>query len=456
VNVDLSELVRIGGLNLLSIDDKTKNVVGAFCSEGFFNGIASIMLARKFSPFASIFASWITSIDTPYVNIGEVGELLERLFIIEAWSKSKRTGLIKHLEEHIKETNLKEVIYGERDGDQDNEMAQERKKDLVKPYCEMIFQPIALEDFLEAFAGPDAARAYMNECPQLKGSFVAFNHFTMLGESSVRDTPYTVMANYLAYGAAMVPKPDTKGVDLMIPLVLRECEESPEETVVGLSISEIENTVREGLEPMHRTESKEKVSILELQQKIKEKVAEMANQKLEGPSDLIHRMEDTTIENFDDLEMNTIVSKKFKKSGLSFIYIQVKFGKTYQSKLPAPGHVGSSSPHVAFENYFGDRKPNVPYCYIYHHLCSEDMSFRVAKYDEQRAANPPYHFPCLALCGTSTKDTSLKDLMDELSKSHAPSSNPHHPLRRTWAAHPSNIRIEDVGRVVEYDSPPSV
>jgi hypothetical protein len=63
----------------------------------------------------------------------------------------------------------------------------------------------------------------------------------------------------------------------------------------------------------------------------------------------------------------------------------------------------------------------------------------------------PAHFPCLALRGTMTNDVHLKGLMDFLMKTHAPSADEHHPLRRTWAIHSNSLDSMIVGEHLGYD-----
>jgi hypothetical protein len=276
----------------------------------------------------------------------------------------------------------------------------------------------------------------------------------MLGESSVIKTPYTAMANYLAYGAAMLTPPNEQGVDLMIPLVLKDAEtKSCGSEAAVLNVSEMENQARNKVNPTGK-DAKKKVFSNGKEPDVVQDI------QMDEPNTRKRKFEDVEMEFGEDNKGNQMAKNltnddeslgdQFKSSDLSFVYIQVKFGKSYQ-ELPTPGEVGKVCPHLVFGDYFGIGKPNVPYCYIYHHISANEMKYRIIEHTENKSAIAPVHFPCLALFGTSTADTNLKKLMTELTMKHAPSSDPHHPLRRTWAVHENKLQIEDAGEFLDYD-----
>jgi hypothetical protein len=205
--IDMTELVRVGGYNLLEISPENHGIVGHFCSEGIFNGLASALLAHNLDAFMNTMLRWFEKNIPCFVSIGEVGELLSRILMIHAIAHSRRDGYKSNVRQYTRMRNV--------------DFLDERLITL-KLYSEIIYQPVALEDFLNAFVGVQVTKEYFFKFPVLKGSFVGFNHFTMMGHHSVEMDPYSAMANYLSRGAAMITKPRTKSVDMMIPLVLRE------------------------------------------------------------------------------------------------------------------------------------------------------------------------------------------------------------------------------------------
>jgi hypothetical protein len=226
--------------------------------------------------------------------------------------KSKRTGFFEHVETVTKKT-----------------FAQ---KESHRLNSESIFEPVSLKNFLDAFVGEEACAEYMKRHEKLVGSFVAFNHFTFMGHDDVSEDPYGAMANYLSRGAALIPKPCTRGFDSMIPLVLAD-------------------------------------------------------------------------------------------GRLSFIYIQTKFGKSFEGKSPSPADVFLSSPHIAFGDKIGKKDEGVPYAYIYHHITASPFDFKIfpTKAGKFSKVRPPktrklpesietdaenFHFPCLFIQGVKLDASS--------------------------------------------------
>jgi hypothetical protein len=197
--VEAAELVRVGGMALLNFDGGNRTANGVFCSEGIFNGCASLAMVKFFAQVVDELEAWAFSGDPSFLHLGEFGELFERMLLVRAVLTASRNGLVEKL-------NLKKGNLGE------------------KSICELLFEPVAFEDFLNRFCGKDACKGYLDQVPGLKGSFVAFNHFYHMGIGDISLAPYDVLANALSRGAGVVPKNGTKGLDCLIPLVLASGE----------------------------------------------------------------------------------------------------------------------------------------------------------------------------------------------------------------------------------------
>jgi hypothetical protein len=193
--VEAAELVRVGGMALLDFDGGNRTANGVFCSEGLFNGCASLAMVKFFAQIVNHLEAWTFSGDTSFLHLGEFGELFERMLLVRAVSTASRAGLVEKLK--LNNGDLRE-----------------------KSICELLFEPVAFEDFLHRFCGKDACKKYLDQVPGLKGSFVAFNHFYHMGIGDISLGPYDVIANALSRGAGVVPKNGTKGSDCLIPLVL--------------------------------------------------------------------------------------------------------------------------------------------------------------------------------------------------------------------------------------------
>jgi hypothetical protein len=261
-NVDAAELVRVGGMCLLDFIEENHSIEGVFRSEGLFNGAASVLLTSHFADFLHHLKHWLSKSFMSYVNLGELGELVERMILMFTVMNASRSKFKATVNESI-------------------------SLPINKTICEKIFEPVGLEDFLELFVGVDATKGYLDKCQDLKGSFVAFGHFSLMAAGDISNDPYGCVANFLSRGAAIIPKPSTEGLDILIPLVL--------------------------------------------------------------------------------------ASRK-----LSFVYIQVKFGKSYVRTMPSATEVMVSSPHNAFKGKLTMRDGTVtPYCYLYHHLSPHKIKTKV-------------------------------------------------------------------------------
>jgi hypothetical protein len=196
-NLDIAELVRVGGMALLRVDKDTREVTGTYCAEGLFNGCASYIFNKEPEMFIEVFKKWIFGKELSLLSVGEIGEVLNRILIVQAASKAARSGFFKEV-------------------GRQSEVPQKRN------ISESIFEPIALEDFLDAYCGTDARIEYMDAAPdELAGSFLAFSHFYTMGIDWVNEAPYDVAANALSRGAGVVPRPYAKGCDCLIPLALQ-------------------------------------------------------------------------------------------------------------------------------------------------------------------------------------------------------------------------------------------
>jgi hypothetical protein len=170
-----------------------------FCSEGLFNGAASIELQKNFEVFATTLHTWLSTSYPCFVNLGEIGELVERMMMVKAVISAQRTGFSDYVAKVGGNTGK---VVGS------------------KTYSEQICEPVSLEDFLDSFVGYVDREKYLDRFKELRGSFLGFNHFASLRSSAVADDVYGAMANFLCRGAGLIPKPGTKGFDAMIPLVL--------------------------------------------------------------------------------------------------------------------------------------------------------------------------------------------------------------------------------------------
>jgi hypothetical protein len=319
-DVDLAELVRAGCFNLLSVNSHNNSVVGMFCSEGIFNGAASVVLCRYINTFFMWLHDWLSSSFPCFVNIGEVGELVDRMLLIEAVMNSKRIKFF----ERVKTVTGKAV----------------EDENIKKNFCESIYEPVGLEDFLNAFVGETECKEYLDSIEELKGAFLAFNHFTFLGCDDVHKDPYGACANYLSRGAAIIPKPYTKGFDVMIPLVLAD-------------------------------------------------------------------------------------------KRLSFIYVQTKCGKSFESKAkPSAEDVLNGSPHAAFKGKLGKRGEEVPYCYIYHYVTSSPYNCKTLAYEEKPPNDSNVKKAKVTKNGTKAKKNiscEMSPLQSNLKKVRISTDNPLPP-----------------------------
>lgn len=195
-DVDIAELVRVGPMALMDIERVDKTVEAIACSEGLFNGVASWMLLKYLEETGRWFSNWIKQNERCVISVGEIGEVIDRIAMLRAVSVAERSGAFK--------------IMGR------NESVKLRKQTL-----EFIYEPVSLEEFLAAYAGEEAAAAYLYAHPDLHGSFVAFSHFIYMGKDPLANHPYDVAANAFTRGAAVVPRLNTPGADALIPLVLK-------------------------------------------------------------------------------------------------------------------------------------------------------------------------------------------------------------------------------------------
>jgi hypothetical protein len=130
------------------------------------------------------------------LNLGEVGELVERMLMVKAVISAERGGISNN----ISSVNISKL----------------------RSICETVYEPVLFEDFLDAFCGAEVRKDYLKKSPKLLGSMVAFKYFYNMALDDIGDAPYDAMANALARGAGVVPKQGTPGCDCVIPLVLKD------------------------------------------------------------------------------------------------------------------------------------------------------------------------------------------------------------------------------------------
>lgn len=194
-NVDIAELVRVGPFNILDVNTEERTLTAMACSEGVFNGTASLMLLRHLYQVGAWMLKWIGSVDRCMMSPGEAGELIDRVSMIQALELAGRT-------EYFEESNTDSIAP-------------------KKFHTEFIFEPIGLRSFLIAYVNDvKAVDEYLAMNPGLVGAFVAFSHFVYMGKDWVKHNPYDVAANAFSRGAAIVPRKGSHGLDAMIPLVL--------------------------------------------------------------------------------------------------------------------------------------------------------------------------------------------------------------------------------------------
>jgi hypothetical protein len=137
-SIDPAELVRVGGMALLSFDGEERKAAGMFCSEGLFNGCATYVLMKDLGAFMKEFKKWIFGSDASLLSIGEIGEILNRILLLKAVFDSERGGYF---------TQTKQV----------------RNPKEVRFISENILEPVALEDFLDAYCGIHARKEYLEK-----------------------------------------------------------------------------------------------------------------------------------------------------------------------------------------------------------------------------------------------------------------------------------------------------
>ena len=87
----------------------------------------------------------------------------------------------------------------------------------------LVFKPILLEDFLLSLAGPErgAVDEFFTSNPLLKDSLISFSYFEHFPKNPIR-RPFDLMARCLFKGSAISLETRYPGIDLMIPLILKE------------------------------------------------------------------------------------------------------------------------------------------------------------------------------------------------------------------------------------------
>jgi hypothetical protein len=193
--VEIEELIRVCGMDLIRFDEDNRKAHGVYCSEGIINGCASYVLSCGFDNYVNALQKWAVRKDRSFLNLGEFGELFERMLLVKAVFNAKREGISNK----ISSVNIEQP----------------------RTICEILYEPVSFEDFLDSFCGAEVRMEYLGKCPELLGSMVAFTYFYNMALDEIGDAPYDAMANALSRGAGVVPKQGTPGCDCVIPLVLQ-------------------------------------------------------------------------------------------------------------------------------------------------------------------------------------------------------------------------------------------
>ena len=314
--IDLEDLVQFRGMSLLHIDRVSRKATAAYCSEGVFNGLASVYLSRHFAQVLSDLEKAITS-SPPFLNEWEIGELLERKLATVAYVRAKRTKVRELLGVEDPDDSLVERF-------PDSNSFVERR-DLRYP-SEVIYEPVGLEDFLDAFVGEEPRKDIIKANPDLEGSFVVFNHFDHMGGRFVTN-PYRAMAHGLCRGSACYPRDGQPGFDSMLPLVLRK------------------DLHGKGLEGVAEAVAKNQITFVYVQTKFG---TTFLNSFPSAGSVQRHSAEQTFPDFFS-------VADESKDQGAKG---QSKHGR---------GKKGQGDKESG-----GDGVKNLPYCYIFHHIGADE------------------------------------------------------------------------------------
>jgi hypothetical protein len=157
-------------------------LAGCYLPEGAFNSLSAIYFVQNPSSLEDILS---TCIKYGICHVGNLGEILSQYILL-------RTAF-KFID------------------------------DSVKKIRRMIFQPVFLYDFLLHLAGKkeNAIEEFFIENPEFDKSRISFSYFEPFLKNPIL-RPYDLMARCLFKGSALTLNSLHRGIDLMIPLVLKD------------------------------------------------------------------------------------------------------------------------------------------------------------------------------------------------------------------------------------------
>ena len=164
-------------------EQETNYIIGGFLPEGVINFLSARYFVKYPESLSTIFSS---SIKYGLCDIGNFGELLAQYIL------------------------LKNIFIC---NDPDFEMVRK-----------MAFKPVSLEIFLRVLAekNDSAVDEFFEFNPLLRGSLVSFGYFEHFPKSPPIKQPFDLMARCLFRGSATTLNNLYPGIDLMIPLVLKD------------------------------------------------------------------------------------------------------------------------------------------------------------------------------------------------------------------------------------------
>lgn len=199
--IDISQLVQFGPFPIVDYNMAERTLSALACSEGVFNGAATLLLMEHLGEVADWLLRYISATNQSFFSQGEIGEIVDRIAVLKAIQGSSRAECIEMM----------------RCRNSDSQYSE-----LPRTMLESIMEPVGLEAFLCQYVGEEATEVYLQENPGLKGSFLGMSHFAYMGEDWVEDNPYDCLANALSRGMGIVPRAGSKGFDTIMPLVLSD------------------------------------------------------------------------------------------------------------------------------------------------------------------------------------------------------------------------------------------
>ena len=182
-HIKKEELVENYLMTLVKYFDKEGKcfLSGCYLPEGPFNALSSMYYVKYPESLCEIISD---SIKYGLCDVGQLGELLAQYILLQT--------------------------------------AFTFLDDSVQKIRKLIFKPISLLDFLMRLAGSqvDAITKFFSENTELAGSKISFSYFENFPTKPIL-APFNLMARCLFKGSALTLSRGYPGIDLMIPLVLR-------------------------------------------------------------------------------------------------------------------------------------------------------------------------------------------------------------------------------------------